>query len=87
MARELVKGPEDFTDVEQVCWLATRDGGRVDLARDRSPNAARKIQAALDAGAIDGEGWLTAIGREVNDSLFATPTPQPAEQQEGEHRG
>jgi hypothetical protein len=55
----------EITDpVEQVCFLAARDGSRVDLSAERSENSATKIQAALDAGAIDSEGWLTAIGRE-----------------------
>ena len=55
----------EITDpVEQVCFLAAQDSGRVDLCRDRTPNSAAKIQAALDAGAIDADGWLTAVGRE-----------------------
>lgn len=63
-----MKTLDEITDpVEQVCFLAARDGGRVSMSRERSANAARKIQAALDAGAIDGEGWLTAIGREYAD--------------------
>ena len=57
----------EITDpVEQVCFLAARDGGRVNLSIERSDNSAAKIQAALDAGAIDSEGWLTAIGREYD---------------------
>lgn len=55
----------DLTDLEQVCWLAAGDGGRVDLDRPRSRNAQRKIDAALAAGAIDGNGWLTATGRRI----------------------
>jgi hypothetical protein len=55
----------EITDpVEQVCWLASRNGGRVDLEAERSERSAAKIQEALDAGAIDGQGWLTEIGRE-----------------------
>lgn len=55
----------DLTVVEQVCWLAAGDGGRVDLERPRSARSQGKIDAALDAGAIDSEGWLTARGREL----------------------
>jgi len=55
----------EITDpVEQVCFLAAQDGDRVNLDAERSENSAAKIQAALDAGAIDAEGWLTAVGRE-----------------------
>jgi hypothetical protein len=55
----------EITDpVEQVCFLAALDGNRVNLSAEHSERSAAKIQAALDAGAIDGEGWLTAIGRE-----------------------
>lgn len=55
----------EITDpVEQVCFLAAQDGDRVNLQVERSANSQAKIQAALDAGAIDAEGWLTAIGRE-----------------------
>jgi hypothetical protein len=58
----------EITDpVEQVCLLAARDGNRVNLNAERSERSAAKVQAALDAGAIDGEGWLTAIGWEYAD--------------------
>lgn len=60
-----MKDLEDFTPVEQVCWLASRDGDRVDLTRPRSPRAQAKIDAALKAGAIDGEGWLTETGQRI----------------------
>lgn len=59
----------DMTVIEQVCWLAARDGGRVDLSRPRSPNAQRKIDAALAAGAINGNGWLTATGIRIAEQV------------------
>lgn len=52
----------DLTPIQQVCFLASQDGGRVDLARPRSRRAAAKIDAALQAGAIDAGGWLTDTG-------------------------
>lgn len=55
----------EITDpVEQVCFLSARDGNRVNLNAERSERSAAKVQAALDAGAIDAKGWLTAIGKE-----------------------
>jgi hypothetical protein len=53
---------DEMDAVEQVCFLASMDGGRVDLRRPRSQRAAAKIDAALRAGAIDGQGHLTATG-------------------------
>jgi len=56
---------DELTPLEGLCLLASRDGGRVDLGRERSPNAARRIQEALDAEAIDSEGWLTEKGKRL----------------------
>jgi hypothetical protein len=58
----------ELTDVEQVCFLASLDGGRVDMYRDRPERHRRKIQAALDAGAITGEGWLTETGWRIAEA-------------------
>lgn len=59
----------DLNAVEQVCWLAAGEGGRVDLTRPRSPNAQRKINAALAAGAITGNGWLTQTGIRIAEEV------------------
>lgn len=56
---------DELTPLEGLCLLAARDGGRVDLTRERSANAAKRIQEALDADAIDAEGWLTEKGRRL----------------------
>lgn len=56
---------DELSPLEGLCLLASRDGGRVDLTRERSDRAAAKIQAALDAGAIDAEGWLTEKGKRL----------------------
>lgn len=56
---------EEFTPIEQVCWLAYHDGGRVDLTRPRSPRSKAKIDEALQAGVIDGAGWLTTTGERI----------------------
>jgi len=56
---------DELSLLEGLCLLASKDGGRVDLTRERSPRAAGKIQEALDAGAIDAEGWLTEKGRRL----------------------
>ncbi len=53
---------DELSKLEGLCLLASQDGGRVDLKRERSTNAAAKIDEALKAGAIDSEGWLTDTG-------------------------
>lgn len=67
--RELNKGLEELTEVEQVVWTAVGAGGRVDMGMERSSRSAAKIQLALDSGAIDGLGYVTAFGREVYESI------------------
>lgn len=61
----------DMTSVEQVCWLAARDGGRVDMQRPRSRSAEAKITAARLEGAIDEDGRLTALGNEIAEAVDA----------------
>jgi hypothetical protein len=60
-----VKELTEMTDVEQVCWLALRDGGRVAMDRPRSQRSTAKIMAARVEGAINGQGYLTSKGRAI----------------------
>lgn len=65
----VVKELTDMTSVEQVCWLASRDGGRVDMKRPRSRSAEAKITAARLEGAIDEDGWLTPLGHQIAEAV------------------
>lgn len=64
-----MKDLTEMTGVEQVCWLADRDGGRVDMDRPRSRSAEMKITAARIEGAIDDEGRLTDKGLAIAEEV------------------